>query len=115
MIEFTHWPQDAAQRYREQGLWAGLPLTEILERQAREHPQGIAVICGERMLSYRELDEQAEQLAQALARRGLGVGDTALVQLPNVAELNIAFYGFLKAGVAPVNAQFSHQRLELTA
>ncbi|WP_426343693.1 (2,3-dihydroxybenzoyl)adenylate synthase [Pseudoduganella sp. R-32] len=115
MIEFTHWPQDAAQRYRELGLWAGLPLTEILERQAREHPQGIAVICGERMLSYRELDEQAEQLAQALARRGLGVGDTALVQLPNVAELYIAFFGLLKAGVAPVNALFSHQRLELTA
>jgi 2,3-dihydroxybenzoate-AMP ligase len=115
MIPFTAWPPDAAQRYREQGLWAGLPLNEILERQAREHPHGIAVICGERMISYRELEEQAGQLAQVLARRGLGVGDTALVQLPNVAEFYIAFFGLLKAGVAPVNALFSHQRLELTA
>ena len=40
-------------------------------------------------------------------------GDTALVQLPNVAEFYLVFFALLKAGIAPVNALFSHNRLEL--
>lgn len=42
-------------------------------------------------------------------------GDTALVQLGNVAEFYIVFFALLKIGVAPVNALFSHQRSELNA
>ncbi|PQV90615.1 2,3-dihydroxybenzoate-AMP ligase, partial [Cronobacter sakazakii] len=42
-------------------------------------------------------------------------GDTALVQLGNVAEFYIVFFALLKIGVAPVNALFSHQRTELDA
>ncbi|MNF71611.1 Enterobactin synthase component E [compost metagenome] len=41
------------------------------------------------------------------------MGDTALVQLPNVAEFYLVFFALLKAGIAPVNALFSHNRLEL--
>ena len=42
-------------------------------------------------------------------------GETALVQLGNVAELYITFFALLKLGVAPVLALFSHQRSELNA
>ncbi len=114
-IDFTRWPEDAARRYREAGCWLGLPLTEMLARQCRDNGDGIAIICGERQVTYRELDAQSTRLAHALARRGLARGDTALVQLPNVAEFHIVFFALLKTGVAPVNALFSHQRLELTA
>jgi 2,3-dihydroxybenzoate-AMP ligase len=44
-----------------------------------------------------------------------GGGDTALVQLPNVAEFYLVFFALLKAGIAPVNALFSHNRLELAS
>ncbi|AXA91155.1 (2,3-dihydroxybenzoyl)adenylate synthase [Massilia sp. YMA4] len=115
MIEFTPWPQADAERYRAAGCWLGLPLTDILERQCIERPDAIAILCGERALTYRGLDVRAARLAQALARRGLTAGDTALVQLPNVAEFYIVYFALLKLGVAPVNALFSHQRLELTA
>ncbi|WP_276528541.1 AMP-binding protein [Pseudoduganella plicata] len=119
MIAFTPWPEDDAQRYRAAGCWIDLPMTDILERQCRESAgssaDGIAVICGERAITYRELDAQSTRLAAALARRGLTKDDTALVQLPNVAEFYIVFFALLKIGVAPVNALFSHQRLELTA
>lgn len=114
-IDFTRWPEDAAWRYREAGCWLGLPMTDILARQCRDNGDGIAIVCGERQVTYRELDAQSARLAHALARRGLARGDTALVQLPNVAEFYIVFFALLKIGVAPVNALFSHQRLELTA
>ncbi len=37
------------------------------------------------------------------------------MQLPNVAEFYVVFFALLKAGIAPVNALFSHQKLELLA
>ncbi|WP_445937436.1 (2,3-dihydroxybenzoyl)adenylate synthase [Pseudomonas sp.] len=50
-----------------------------------------------------------------LANLGFAPGDRALVQLANQSEFYIVFFALLKAGVAPVNALFSHSRLELLA
>lgn len=112
-IEFNHWPDDLARRYREKGYWADLPLGDILDRH--QHSDAVALVDGERQYSYRELYQAANRLAGALQRRGLKTGDTALVQLGNVAELCITLFALLRIGVAPVNALFSHQRTELEA
>ncbi|UYA58811.1 2,3-dihydroxybenzoate-AMP ligase (siderophore biosynthesis) [Pectobacterium sp. F1-1] len=112
-IEFTPWPEELAQRYREKGYWVGLPLTDAWERHLTTQPDAVAVVCGERQWSYRELDRQASALASRLTESGLRCGDTALVQLPNVAEFYLTFFALLKMGVAPVNALFSHNKLEL--
>lgn len=114
-IEFTPWPDAFARRYRDKGYWRGEPLTEILQRACHRHPDAAALICGERHLTYAELDARSSRLASSLMQRGIEQGDTALVQLPNVAEFYIVFFALLKMGVAPVNALFSHDRLEMTA
>ncbi|CAK15309.1 (2,3-dihydroxybenzoyl)adenylate synthase [Pseudomonas entomophila] len=114
-IEFTDWPQDRAQRYRDAGYWIDQPLTEILHSRCQAQPQALAIICGERRFTYGELDTLSSILASRLAEQGLGQGDTALVQLPNVAEFYIVLFALLKAGIVPLNALFSHRRLELTA
>ncbi len=111
-IPFTRWPEDLAARYRALGYWQDLPLTDILTRHANS--DRIALIDGDQQLSYRQLNQAADRLAASLLRRGLAVGDTALVQLGNQAEFYIVFFALLKIGVAPVNALFSHQRHELT-
>lgn len=112
-IQFTRWPDELAARYCEKGYWADLPLTDILTRHAKN--DAIALIEGDRHYSYRELELAATRLACALQRRGLSRGETALVQLGNVAELYITLFALLKIGVAPVNALFSHQRTEMEA
>ncbi|MCA6965508.1 (2,3-dihydroxybenzoyl)adenylate synthase [Pectobacterium carotovorum] len=112
-IEFTPWPEELAQRYRDKGYWVGLPLTDAWERHLATQPDAVAVVCGERQWSYRELDRQSSALASRLTESGLRCGDTALVQLPNVAEFYLTFLALLKMGVAPVNALFSHNKLEL--
>ncbi|MBA0195864.1 (2,3-dihydroxybenzoyl)adenylate synthase [Pectobacterium brasiliense] len=112
-IEFTPWPEELAQRYRDKGYWIGLPLTDAWERHLATQPDAVAVVCGERQWSYRELDRQSSALASRLTESGLRCGDTALVQLPNVAEFYLTFFALLKMGVAPVNALFSHNKLEL--
>lgn len=112
-IPYTRWPDDLAARYRAKGYWLDLPLTDILQRHAGS--SAIAVIDGARRLRYQDLAKQSDRLAASLSRRGLKCGDTALVQLGNVAEFYITFFALLKIGVAPVNALFSHQRNELSA
>ncbi|POF29065.1 (2,3-dihydroxybenzoyl)adenylate synthase [Roseibium marinum] len=114
-VDFQRWPVDLAQRYRKHGYWIDRPLTRILEQQQQLQPSAPAVICGERTFSYERLNQLSTNLAARLASRGLGPGDTALVQLPNVAEFYIVFFALLKAGVAPVNALYSHRRHEMTA
>ena len=114
-IDFQRWPADFAARYRARGYWLDQPLTRILDTQRQERPDAIAIICGDRQISYAELDRKASNLAFRLSEAGLGQGDTALVQLPNCAEFYIVFFALLKIGVAPVNALFSHRKLEMSS
>lgn len=112
-LPFTRWPDELARRYREKGYWQDLPLTEILTRHADS--DALAIIDGERRFTYRQLQQCVNNLAAALQAQGVQRGDTALVQLGNVAEFYITFFALLQVGVAPVNALFSHQRSELNA
>ncbi|WP_337016100.1 (2,3-dihydroxybenzoyl)adenylate synthase EntE [Leclercia sp. AS011] len=112
-IPFTRWPDEFARRYREKGYWQDLPLTEILTRHADS--DALAIIDGERRFTYRQFQQAVNNLASALQAQGIQRGETALVQLGNVAEFYITFFALLQVGVAPVNALFSHQRSELNA
>lgn len=112
-VPFTRWPDHLADRYREKGYWIGRPLTDILTQRARQAPDAQALLCGARSFSYQALDEASELLAISLHERGLRRHDTALVQLPNVAEFYIAFFALLKIGVVPVNALYTHRAYEL--
>ncbi len=114
-IEFTPWPEVFAERYREKGYWIDCPLTQVLKENSVSQPYATAIVCGNRHVSYWELDALSDRLANSLLRRQLKKYDTALVQLPNVVEFYIVFFALLKIGVVPVNAIFNHQRLELNA
>ena len=93
------------------GYWQDLPLTNLITRHADN--DAVAIIDGERQISYRQFNQLVDNLACSLQRQGLKRGETALVQLGNVAEFYMTFFALLRIGVAPVNALFSHQRSEL--
>jgi 2,3-dihydroxybenzoate-AMP ligase len=112
-IHFNHWPEELAQHYRSQGYWLDRHIHRMITEQRES--QSLAIICDQQRLTYRQLAEKSDQLAAGLQSSGLGPGDTALVQLGNVAEFYICFFALLKAGIAPLNALFNHQRIELTA
>lgn len=115
MTGYTPWPEAFAEAYRQEGYWWDLPLTDILARRCERHADAVALFCGERQFSYRDLDQLSNRLAVALYQRGVRRGQTAVVQLPNVAEFYLVFFALLKLGVAPVNALYSHQRNEIRA
>ena len=112
-IPFTRWPEEFCPSLSGKRLLAGFATDR--HSDSPRCGDSIAVIDGERQLSYRELNQAADNLACSLRRQGIKPGETALVQLGNVAELYITFFALLKLGVAPVLALFSHQRSELNA
>jgi long-chain acyl-CoA synthetase len=53
-------------------------------------------------LSYRELDEYSNSLANALSHLGVTIGDRVAVMLPNLPQTIISYYAILKAGAAMI-------------
>jgi fatty-acyl-CoA synthase len=82
-----------------------LPLTPVqfLERSAQIWPDRIAVRHGTQAYTYREFEARCRRLASALARRGVGRGDTVAVMAPNVPALLEAHYAVPALG-AVLNA-----------
>lgn len=112
-IAYTRWPEQFAARYRLKGYWQDLPLTHIVTRYASN--QSIAIVDRERHFSYQQFNQSIDNLAAYLQYKGAKCGETALVQLGNVAEFYIVFFALLRIGVVPVNALYSHQSHELNA
>jgi long-chain acyl-CoA synthetase len=80
-------------------------LAVMLRESARRAPAKTAVILGDATLSYAQLDELSDKLAANLTGAGLAIGDRVGLQLPNIPQFVIAYFGILKAGgvVVPMN------------
>nr|WP_052310421.1 non-ribosomal peptide synthetase [Streptomyces viridochromogenes] len=75
----------------------------LFARQAAARPDSTAVISGDSRLTYRELDERAEHLADALREQHTEGGDEAVaLWLPRSADLVVAMLAVLKTGRAYV-------------
>ncbi|WP_415649083.1 amino acid adenylation domain-containing protein [Serratia ureilytica] len=75
---------------------------ELFEQQAQLTPQAVAVIQGERQLSYAQLNARANRLAHRLIERGVQPGDRVAVRLTRSIELVCAQLAIVKAGAAYV-------------
>ena len=84
-----------------------ITLQDRLREVAREIGDKPALVIGDRSVSFREIDRLSDQLAAALAKRGVRAGDRVTIFMPNSIEFVIAFYGTLKIGgvVNPINVQ----------
>ncbi|WP_051829830.1 non-ribosomal peptide synthetase [Streptomyces novaecaesareae] len=86
---------------------------ELVARQAAATPERTAVVCGERALTYRELDERAERLAHRLLRAGVGPETLVGLCLERSPDLVVALLAVLKSGGAYVPLDPAHPRERL--
>ncbi len=107
------WPQAFRERYIEQGFWRNETFAGTIDRLAAENGKRIALIDGERRLTYAELQQSIHALAAGLSALGLSRGDKAVVQMPNgIAFIEIVF-ALMRLGVVPVLALPAHRHLEI--
>ncbi len=82
-----------------------LNLACILREAAKTHPDKPAILFDGVSISYAELDLLSDRFAVGLRKRGLAPHDAIGLQLPNIPQFVIAYFGILKAGcvVVPLN------------
>ena len=79
-------------------------LNEVIEHMLDEHASLPAFSCFGRTLTYGEVDELSSCFANYLqAETNLEAGDRIAIQLPNLLQFPVVFYGVIKAGLVAVN------------
>jgi pristinamycin I synthase-3/4 len=88
-------------------------LPDLVEAWARRTPDAVAVEFGHERLTYRELNERANQLAHDLRRRGVGPEVLVGVCAERCPEMIVGLLGVLKAGGAyvPLDPTYPAERL----
>ncbi len=91
------------------------PLHRLFHSTVRRHGSRPALIFVGHTLSYRQLDHEANRLANALRSLGVETGSRVMLLLPNTPQYVIAYYAILKAGgtvvvTSPVNDREELQR-----
>lgn len=70
----------------------------FLEISTARFPEKVALICGNERLTYQQVDNHANRLAQALIQTGVKRGDRVVVFLSNSVEAVVSIFAILKAG-----------------
>src|ERR1700739_1690740 len=81
--------------------------------QADSNPDGVALISGRTIWSFRRLAIAVEQAAQGMHARGVRQGDRVALHMFNVAELVGAYFACFRIGAiaAPLNTRFKTPEL----
>jgi amino acid adenylation domain-containing protein len=82
--------------------YPNLCIHQLFEAQVERTPDNIAVIFEDRQLTYRELNNRANQLAHYLRARGVGSGVLVGLYLERSLEMVVGLWGILKSGGAYV-------------
>ena len=88
-------------------------IQKLFEEQVERNPFKTAVVSGSKKLSYKELDDQSNRLANHMINLGIKPGNTVGVCLERSADMIIAVLGILKAGCGylPLDPLYPNDRL----
>ncbi len=105
------WGNRAALTYPEPQS-ASIP--PLFAAQVARLPEAVAITCGERSCTYRELDEASNRLAHLLVGYGAGPGEYVALLMPRSVEAIVAIMAVLKTGAAyvPIDPAVPAARIE---
>ena len=100
-----------------------MTIAEMLARNARRYPDDLALIelapsrNLRRAITWREFDERANRVAQALVARGICKGDRVLHLLMNSINWLVAYFGIIRTGawVVPLSFRFTERDIKYCA
>ncbi|MBX3023559.1 AMP-binding protein [bacterium] len=98
------------------GEWGDEPLGACFARTCRAHGARVALIDGDRRLTFADWDRRSAAVAQGLRRLGVERGDVVAYQLPNWWEAAVLFLAAARIGavVNPLLPMFRERELAFT-
>ena len=79
-----------------------MKIASLLSQHAGRAPSKPAVIYGDDVLTFGELERQSNRMANALLAKGLRQGDRVILYVGNSLELVVAIAALWKAGALPI-------------
>src|SRR6202790_3717986 len=92
---------------RPQNIWA------MVAEAACQNPDGEALVCGIRRMSWREVAQQSACVAEGLRKMGLQSGDRVALLLGNRIEFALAMFGAAYLGLVTVVLSTRQQKPEI--
>src|SRR5258706_6381408 len=92
---------------RPKSIWA------MVSAAAARKPDGEALVCGVRRMTWREVAQQSAQIAAGLRKLGLQSGDRVALLLGNRIEFVLALFGAANLGAVTVLLSTRQQRPEI--
>jgi non-ribosomal peptide synthetase component F len=91
-----------------------LSLQHMIREISKEQPDTIALTCGERHVSYRELDRESNRFARLLNSAGCEKGDRVCLLMDKSIEAVVSLLGSVKAGAiyVPITPEIGVERFE---
>ncbi|MCP3742679.1 amino acid adenylation domain-containing protein, partial [Rossellomorea sp. BNER] len=88
-------------------------IVELFEEQAEKRPGHKAVIFETQHITYKDLNQKADQLAAALRKKGVHSGTVVAIMIESSIEMVIGILGILKAGGAylPIDKSYPTERI----
>ncbi|WP_207750723.1 non-ribosomal peptide synthetase [Anaeromonas gelatinilytica] len=89
-------------------------IQELFEEQVKKTPDNTAVVFEDEKLTYRELNEKANNLARVLRNKGVKADTIVGIMVERSLEMIIGIMGILKAGGAylPIDPSYPKERIE---
>lgn len=97
-VRLPRFPAEYRRRFVEAGLWLDRTLYDYFRETVERLPDRVALVAGERRITFAEWDAEAERVASALVARGIGRGDVVTVQLPNWPEMCVLQVALARIG-----------------
>ncbi|UOB81277.1 non-ribosomal peptide synthetase DhbF [Bacillus sp. ZJS3] len=90
-----------------------ISLPILFEKQVQKNPNKIAVTCNGINLTYKELNERANELAHYLVEEGIGPNQFVALVFPRSTEMVVSMLAVLKAGAAylPIDPEYPAERI----
>ncbi|MFC1755658.1 long-chain fatty acid--CoA ligase [Thermoproteota archaeon] len=89
-------------------------LSELLKTSALQNPHKVAIIFGQKKITFSQLQELTDRLAQGLKESGVSKGDRVAILLGNSPHFIICYFAIVKLGaiVVPINHMFKSEEIE---
>lgn len=100
--------------------WAGndtyptdLTVVDLIEEQVEKTPDKVSIRFSDRIMTFRELNDRANQLARQLGERGIERGDVVPLCLDRSMGMMVGLLGIIKAGAAylPIDPALPDDRI----
>ncbi|AMU23935.1 acyl-CoA synthetase [Mycobacteroides abscessus] len=90
-----------------------LNIADLIEHAIDTMPDRVAIISGDRKLTYAELEEQSNRLGHYLQSQGVGPGDKVGLYCRNGIEIVVALTAIVKIRAISVNVNYRYVEAEL--